>query len=104
LTNPVCSSRSAAILTAFIDQTSDLATAFARFAAFRRSRIKALVRESAWIGKVVHLRPAFLSAGASRATVLIPEALLTRHLASVAARSAFTLPSSSNPSRLPPSA
>jgi len=90
----------AAILTAFIDQTPDLATAFARFAAFRRPRIKALVRESAWIGEIVHLRTAFLSAGASRASVLIPEALLTRHLASVAARSAFRLPSSSNTSRL----
>ncbi|MGC2655884.1 MAG: FAD-dependent oxidoreductase [Mycobacterium sp.] len=82
----------AAILAAFVDQTFDLTTAFARFAAFRRPRIKSLVRESALIGKVVHLRSAFFSAAATRATVLIPEALLTWHMASVAARSAFTLP------------
>ncbi len=82
----------AAILAAFVDQTPDLPTAFARFAAFRRSRVKSVVRESAWIGKVVNLRPAFLSGLANRATVLIPEPVLNRHIASVAARSAFRLP------------
>jgi 2-polyprenyl-6-methoxyphenol hydroxylase-like FAD-dependent oxidoreductase len=82
----------AAIVAAFVDQTADLSTAFARFAAFRRPRITSLVRESAWIGKAANLRPAFLSAAASRASVLIPEALLSRHMAAVAARSAFTLP------------
>jgi 2-polyprenyl-6-methoxyphenol hydroxylase-like FAD-dependent oxidoreductase len=35
---------------------------------------------------------AFLSTLASRATVLAPEALLTRHLADVASRSAFAVP------------
>lgn len=35
--------------------------------------------------------PPVLSALASRATVLAPEALLSRHLATVAARSAFRL-------------
>jgi hypothetical protein len=44
------------------------------------------------MGELVNLRPAVLSAAASRATVLISEALLTRHMASVAARSAFKLP------------
>jgi hypothetical protein len=39
------------------------------------------------------MRPGFLSGLASRATVLMPEALVTRHLAAVAARSAFVLPS-----------
>jgi 2-polyprenyl-6-methoxyphenol hydroxylase-like FAD-dependent oxidoreductase len=82
----------AAVLAAFIDQNSDLPTSFAQFAAFRRPRIKSLVRKSKLIGKVLNLRPAFLSAAASRATVLVPEALLTRHLASVAARSAFVSP------------
>ena len=79
----------AAILAGFVDQTDDLATAFARFATFRRPRVRALVRESATIGKVVNLRPAFLSAAVSRATVLVPEAVLTRHLATVASRSAL---------------
>ncbi|MGH3634363.1 MAG: FAD-dependent monooxygenase [Mycobacterium sp.] len=82
----------AAILAAFVDQAADLPTAFARFAAFRRPRVGSLVRESALIGKIVNLRPAFLSAAASWATVVVPEAVLTRHLASVAARSAFVLP------------
>ena len=81
----------AAILAGFVDQTDDLATAFARFATFRRPRVRALVRESATIGKIVNLRPAFLSAAASRATVLVPEAVLTRHLATVASRSAFSV-------------
>ena len=50
-------------------------------------------RESAVIGRIVNLRPAFLSAAASRAFVVMPEAMLTRHLATVASRSAFMLPS-----------
>jgi 2-polyprenyl-6-methoxyphenol hydroxylase-like FAD-dependent oxidoreductase len=83
----------AAILARFVDATDDLATAFARFSAFRRPRVRALVRESKLIGQIVNLRPAFLSGLASRATVLGPEALVTRHLAAVAARSAFVLPS-----------
>jgi len=44
------------------------------------------------IGQIVNLRPACVSGLASRATVLVPEALMTRHLAAVAARSAFRLP------------
>ena len=83
----------AAILARFVDGTDDLATAFARFAAFRRPRVRALVRESKLIGRIVNLRPALLSGVAGRATVLVPEALMTRHLAAVAARSAFVLPS-----------
>jgi 2-polyprenyl-6-methoxyphenol hydroxylase-like FAD-dependent oxidoreductase len=82
----------AAILAAVVNQTGDVATAFARFAKFRGPRVRALVRESAWIGKLVNLRPAFLSAAVSRATVLVPEVMLTRHLASVASRSAFAVP------------
>ena len=86
----------AAILAGFVDQTDDVATAFARFATFRRPRVRALVRESATIGKIVNLRPAFLSAAATRATVLVPEAVLTRHLAAVASRSAFTVPAAAS--------
>ncbi|MEB3983572.1 FAD-dependent oxidoreductase [Mycobacterium sp. 663a-19] len=82
----------AAVLGACVDQADDLPTAFVRFAAFRRRRVRRIVRESALIGRVVNLRPAFLSAAASRATALVPEAVLTRHVASVAARSAFALP------------
>jgi hypothetical protein len=44
------------------------------------------------IGRIMNLRPAFLSALATRASVLGPETLLTRHLATVASRSAFVLP------------
>ena len=83
----------AAVLARFVDGGDDLAAAFARFAAFRRPRVQALVRESKAVGQLVNLRPAFLSGLAGRATVLLPEALMTRHLAEVAARSAFVLPS-----------
>ena len=86
----------AAILAGFVEETDDLATAFARFATFRRPRVRALVRESATIGKMVNLRPSFLSAAISRATVLMPEALLNRHLATVASRSAFTVPAAAS--------
>lgn len=82
----------AAILTAFVGQAPDLPAAFARFAAFRRPRVTAIVRESAWLGRAVNLRPAFLSAAASRATALVPESLLMRQMATVAAGSAFALP------------
>jgi 2-polyprenyl-6-methoxyphenol hydroxylase-like FAD-dependent oxidoreductase len=86
----------AAILAHFVDQTDDLAAAFARFERFRRPRVRALVRESANIGKIVNLRPAVLSAVAIRATVLVPEAVLTRHMATVSSRSAFTTPTTAS--------
>jgi 2-polyprenyl-6-methoxyphenol hydroxylase-like FAD-dependent oxidoreductase len=82
----------AAVLARFVDGDDDLAAAFARFAKFRRPRVRAIVRESKVIGQIVNLRPAFLSGLAARATVLMPEALMTRHLAAVASRSAFALP------------
>jgi len=82
----------AAILAAFVDGSDDLADAFSRFAAFRRPRVRSLVRESELIGRVVNLPP-WLSTLATRATVLGPEVLLTRHLATVAGRSALRLPS-----------
>jgi 2-polyprenyl-6-methoxyphenol hydroxylase-like FAD-dependent oxidoreductase len=82
----------AAVLARFVDADDNLAAAFARFAAFRRPRVRALVRESKLIGQVVNMRPGFLSGLAGRATVLMPEARVTRHLAVVAARSAFVLP------------
>jgi 2-polyprenyl-6-methoxyphenol hydroxylase-like FAD-dependent oxidoreductase len=81
----------AAILASFVDRTDDLATAFGRFATFRGPRVRSLVRESKTIGQIVNLPP-LLSAAATRATVLGPEALVTRHLATIAARSAFALP------------
>jgi 2-polyprenyl-6-methoxyphenol hydroxylase-like FAD-dependent oxidoreductase len=83
----------AALLARFVDGGGDVAAAFARFAAFRRPRVRALVRESKLIGQVVNVRPAFLSGLLGRATILIPEAMVTRHLAAVASRSAFVLPS-----------
>ncbi|MDY6995462.1 MAG: FAD-dependent oxidoreductase [Actinomycetota bacterium] len=82
----------AAILARFVTLSADLPTAFERFAEFRRHRVRRLVRESALIGRLVNLRPALLSGAASRATALIPETVVTRHLAWIAARSAFTPP------------
>jgi 2-polyprenyl-6-methoxyphenol hydroxylase-like FAD-dependent oxidoreductase len=82
----------AAVLARFVAQSDSLPAAFARFARYRRPRVRALVRESKLIGRVVNLRPAMLSALAGRATVAIPEVFVGRHLASIAARSAFVLP------------
>lgn len=82
----------AAVLGAFVDGCQDLPSAFASYAAFRRRRVSALVRESRMIGRIVNLRPAAVSGALSRATVLMPEAVITRHLATIAARSAFRLP------------
>ncbi|APE14221.1 FAD-binding monooxygenase [Mycobacterium sp. WY10] len=82
----------AAVLGAFVELSPDLPAAFAAFASFRRSRVRAIARESRFIGRLVNLRPAALSALASRASVVLPEFVVTRHLASIAARSAFRLP------------
>lgn len=82
----------AAILSALVDRGTDYSQAFAEFAALRQPRVNRLVRESAAIGTVLNLRPAALGALAARASALMPEAVLTRHLAAVAARSAFRLP------------
>ncbi|WP_273735812.1 FAD-dependent oxidoreductase [Mycolicibacterium septicum] len=80
----------AATLAGLAVREPDLPTAFARFAALRRKRVMRIVRESRLIGRVVNLRPPALSAAATRATVVVPEYVLTRHLASIAARGAFT--------------
>lgn len=95
----------AAILARFLDGVDgapdgapgapEISAAFARFEAFRTPRVRSLVRESRFIGRVVNLPP-LLSALASRATVLGPEVLVARHLAAVAARSAFRLPTDSD--------
>ncbi|MGH3640333.1 MAG: FAD-dependent monooxygenase, partial [Mycobacterium sp.] len=82
----------AATLAHFVDAGDDLPGAFARFAAFRRPRALALARESRLFGRIVNIRPAVLAGAAMRASSMVPEALLTRHMASVAGRSAFVLP------------
>ena len=82
----------AAILAAFIDQAPDPATAFARFESFRRRRVTSVVRESAWLGKAINVRSDLLSSLVSRSTAMVPEVVLMRHLASIAARTAFALP------------
>lgn len=89
----------AAILARFVGLSPDLPTAFDRFGEFRRRRVRPLVRESAAIGRIVNLRPAFLSGAASRATALIPERAVTSHLASIAAGSAFVLPTAADVAR-----
>jgi len=82
----------AAVLGAFLDLSPDLPLAFAAFESFRRRRVRAIAGEARLIGRVVNLRPAVLSALATRATVVLPEFVVTRHLASIAARTAFRLP------------
>lgn len=86
----------AAILARFVELAPDLTTAFSRFGDFRKRRVRPLVRESAMIGRIVNLRPSFLSGAASRATALIPERTVTSHLASIAARAAFRLPTAAD--------
>ena len=88
----------AAVLGAFVELTADLPSAFASFAAFRRRRVSRIVAESRFIGRVVNL-PAVLSGLASRATVVLPEFVVTRHLASIAAGSAFALPTRNDAQR-----
>jgi 2-polyprenyl-6-methoxyphenol hydroxylase-like FAD-dependent oxidoreductase len=82
----------AAILARFVELEDDLPSAFARFAEFRRPRVRSLIRESRLLGEIVNVRPSFVGAALMRASALVPEALLTRHLASVASRAAFALP------------
>ncbi len=86
----------AAILAAFASGIGDLAgglpLAFARFAAYRRPRVRRLLRESAFVGRAMNLRPAGLAAALTRASVLVPEGFVTRHLAAVASREAFAMP------------
>jgi 2-polyprenyl-6-methoxyphenol hydroxylase-like FAD-dependent oxidoreductase len=89
----------AAILAALtVGGETDLSRVFERFTQFRRNRVRALVLESRTVGRVINMRPAALGGLASRATALIPEAVLARHLAAVAGRSAFVLPGD----RVPP--
>lgn len=75
-----------------VDAVDDVRGAFARFAALRRPRAQSLAKESRIVGRIVNARPAFLGAAGIRASSLVPEVILTRHLASVAGRAAFVLP------------
>ena len=79
----------AAVLAGLADHAGDLPTAFDRFVTLRRRRVSALVAESRLIGRIMNLRPAPLGAAAVRCSALVPEFALTRHLASIAAYSAF---------------
>ncbi|MDX1891366.1 FAD-dependent oxidoreductase [Mycolicibacterium sp. 050158] len=82
----------AAVLAHCVGPGADPTAAFSRFAAFRKPRTRALTAESRFLGRVVNARPALLGAAAMRASAALPEAVVTRHLAWVAGRSAFALP------------
>ena len=82
----------AAVLGTMVELSANLPSAFSAFESFRRRRVSGLVRESRTLGQLVNLRPALLSAAVSRATVLMPEVVMMRHLAAIAGRSAFRLP------------
>ena len=75
-----------------VESDPDPARAFTRFAALRRRRVRRIVRQAALIGRAVNLRPAVLSALTTRATVLVPERVVSRQLQVVAGRDAFRLP------------
>ena len=82
----------AAALAHCVGGGDDLPAAFRQFTALRRPRAQGLARESRLLGQIVNARPALLGSAAMRASALVPEAILTRHLASVAGRGAFVLP------------
>lgn len=89
----------AAILARFLELADDVPTAFERFEAFRKPRVGMLVREAQTLGRIVNVRPAVLSGLAGRATALIPERMVTAHLAWIAAGSAFILPTAADLAR-----
>lgn len=82
----------AATLVHCIGCGGDLTAAFDRFVRLRRPRAQAVVREAKFLGGIVNVRPPVLGAMVMRASSLVPERLLTRHLATIASRSAFLLP------------
>jgi 2-polyprenyl-6-methoxyphenol hydroxylase-like FAD-dependent oxidoreductase len=82
----------AAILGRLVGSGVDIPAAFARFASIRQRRVRPIVRESQRIGQVLNLRPEWLGTAAARASALVPEAVLKKHLATIAARDAFVLP------------
>jgi 2-polyprenyl-6-methoxyphenol hydroxylase-like FAD-dependent oxidoreductase len=79
----------AAILAACVEAHEDLPTAFAKFVKVRQRRTRPIVRESKRIGQVLNLRPEWIGAATVRASSLIPEPMLARHLATIASRQAF---------------
>ncbi len=79
----------AAILAALTDTHDDLPSAFARFAAVRARQVRPIARESQRIGQVLNLRPEWAGTFAARASALVPDAMLARHLATIASRDAF---------------
>jgi 2-polyprenyl-6-methoxyphenol hydroxylase-like FAD-dependent oxidoreductase len=82
----------AAILARLVGNGSDVTGAFAHFASIRGKRVRSIVRESQRIGQVLNLRPEWLGSAAAHASALVPELVLARHLATLAARDAFVLP------------
>ncbi|MCF8569459.1 FAD-dependent monooxygenase [Gordonia sp. HY002] len=68
----------------------DLPLATMRYASVRRRRIRAVVRESELIGRVVNGRPAAVWEALIRSSVLVPDVAVRAHLATVASRRAFS--------------
>jgi len=79
----------AAMLAQLVGDGGDVPEAFARFASLRQRRARSIVRESKRIGQVLNLRPEWLGSAAAHASAWVPEAALTRHLATFASRDAF---------------
>lgn len=61
-----------------------------RYAGLRRSRTRAVTRESALIGRVVNGRPASVWGALIRASVVVPDRVVRAHLATIASRDAFS--------------
>lgn len=69
---------------------NDVPAATMRYASVRRRRVRAVVRESELIGRVVNGRPAALWGALTRSTALIPDVAVRTHLATIASRRAFS--------------
>ncbi|WP_143965375.1 FAD-dependent monooxygenase [Gordonia zhaorongruii] len=69
----------------------DLGRAIARYETLRRPRVRRVVRESRLIGAVVNGRPAPVWASLMRASIVVPDRAIRRHLAQIAGRGAFRL-------------
>ncbi|GAC57583.1 putative oxidoreductase [Gordonia hirsuta DSM 44140 = NBRC 16056] len=71
------------------DGSSPLGPVLERYTQLRRPRVAAVERESRAIGRVMNLRPRALVSLGLQGTRLVPEAVMMRHLRSIAGRSAW---------------
>ncbi|NLG45834.1 FAD-dependent monooxygenase [Gordonia sp. (in: high G+C Gram-positive bacteria)] len=79
----------AAVLTGALRGGVPVGSALAVYQRIRRPRVRRVVMESRAVGRAVSARPVRLSGAAIRASRALPDALMLRHLASIAGSEAF---------------